>query len=101
MPGGVGDRAHRVERRERRAIGPLARHGVERVRDGEDAGAERDGVAGEPVGIAAAVETLVVAAHDPRGWAEEAEAREDRLAERRMLVHQAEFVGAERTRLLA
>src|SRR5436190_5791750 len=45
------------------AIRPVTRHRVERVRDGEDARAERNCVAFELVGIAAAVPALVVRAH--------------------------------------
>ena len=47
---------------QRLAVRAVARHGVERVGDGEDARGERDLLAGEPVGVAGAVVALVVAA---------------------------------------
>ena len=56
---------------------------VEDVGDVHDAGGERDRLAGEAVGIAAAVPPLVVAAHDPLGDLEDlrAAALEDPRAE--------------------
>src|SRR5215216_565066 len=44
-------------------VGPVARHRVEGVRDGQDPGGERDVLAREAVRIAEAVEALVVVAH--------------------------------------
>src|SRR6476620_1675293 len=46
------------------AVGPMARHRIERIRDGEDARAERNLFADEAVGIAAPIPALVVRAHD-------------------------------------
>src|SRR5689334_5922552 len=44
------------------AVGPVRRHRVERVGHRQDAGGERDLLTGEAVGVAAAVEALVMAA---------------------------------------
>ncbi len=48
---------------ERRPVGPPARHGVVAVDHAHGTGDQRDLVAGEAVGVAAAVEALVVVAH--------------------------------------
>ena len=50
----------------REAIGPVGGHRLEGVGDKDDARLERDLLAGEAVGIAAAVEALVVVAHPAR-----------------------------------
>src|SRR3954447_16929281 len=55
-------------------------HGVERVADGDDASAQGDLVAGEPVWIAAAVERLVRGADEPRGRGERGGRGDDPLA---------------------
>jgi hypothetical protein len=49
---------------ERRAVGPLAGHGVERIGHGHDAGGQRDLLTPQSVREPAAVEPLVVPPHD-------------------------------------
>ena len=49
-----------------RAVRAVLGHRVERVADGDDARAERDRLAAEAVGVAAAVPALVARAHDRR-----------------------------------
>ena len=67
------------------AIRPVARHGVERVGRARDARLERNLGALEPVGHAAAVEALVVRAHDVERARRVAEQRrENAPAEHRM-----------------
>ena len=51
--------------RHRFAIGPRGRHRVEGVAGGDDARLQRNRLAGQPIGIAAAVPALVRGAHDP------------------------------------
>src|ERR1700716_2304092 len=46
-------------------IGPMARHGIESVRDGEDTRAELNLLPNEAVGIPAPIPAFVVQAHDP------------------------------------
>ncbi len=43
-----------------------ARHGIERIADAHDAREARDPVAGQPVRVPAAVDSLVVTPHDRR-----------------------------------
>ena len=69
--------------RHRRAIRAVGDHGVVGVADGDDAGAERDVVAGEAVGVAGAVEPLVRGAHERRRGGEGGSAGEDPLADDR------------------
>src|SRR4029079_2393575 len=57
---GVGvELLERLLARDRQAVGPRRGHGREGVTDGDDAGCERDRVAGEPVRVARSVPALV------------------------------------------
>ena len=51
--------------RHRALVGAVGDHGVVGVADGHDAGAERDVLARQPVGVALAVPALVAGAHEP------------------------------------
>src|SRR5882672_9128175 len=54
----------RRRRRQRLAVGPVARQGVEHVDDADDLRQQRDAIAGQSVWIAAAVEPLMMMADD-------------------------------------
>src|SRR4029453_9810961 len=81
------------------AIRPVGGQGVVDVHHRDDAGADRDGGPPEPVRVAAAVEALVVVAHDQRTVAEELERRQDLRAGERMPAHLRPFVVGEWARL--
>ena len=65
-PRAAAQLVERLRVRQRRAVGAVGDHGVVGVADGDDAGAERDVVAGEAVGVAGAVEALVRGADERR-----------------------------------
>src|SRR5215207_11223599 len=69
--------AHRI------AVRALGGHGVEGVADGHDAGAERDLVPAQTVGIAAAVPALVARAHEPGNRPQRRRREQDALAYQR------------------
>src|SRR5262249_27700358 len=64
-------------------VDALGGHGVESIRDEDDPGAERDALAGEAVGVAAAVPALVMVEH-PVGDGVDAQAFEHPEADLRM-----------------
>jgi len=72
---------------------------VVRVADEDDARLERDLVAGDAVGIAAAVPALVAVAHDRPHRLEPIDRRDDPLAERGVRLDQATLLGGEPPRL--
>ncbi len=72
--------------RHRRAVGAVGRHRVVGVAGEEDAGAERDRLAGEAVGVAAAVPALVGGADDRPDRGEELDRPDDPLADDRVLL---------------
>src|SRR5206468_1776585 len=74
-------------------------HRVERVGDVDDAGAERDLLALEPVGVASAVEALVMVPDRGYRVVQEAEAVDDAGALVRVPLHQRPFVLGEARRL--
>src|SRR4029453_4709961 len=81
-------------------IGAVARHRVERVRDGEHTSRKRDARALETVGVAAAVPALVVRPHDAKALApQEPHAAEHLLAQDGVRLHQPLFLLVERLRL--
>ena len=90
---------HRLERRPPRLIAAVAGDRVVGVGDGDDARAERDVVALEPVGVARAVVALVVVAHhraDPR---QQLDVGDDAVADGRMAAHDAHLGVVELRRL--
>ena len=75
---GVGAQlVERLGRAAAAAVGPVGDHRVERVADRDDAGAERDLLAREAVGVAAAVPALVREAHERRELAQALDGLED------------------------
>src|SRR5687767_6519312 len=82
------------------AVRAVARHRVVRVAGEDDPAAHRNGVAGQAVGVAAAVPALVLVAHDPRYAPESRDRPEDALADDRMLLHQDPLVVVEWTVLV-
>jgi hypothetical protein len=70
----------------RLAVPAVGGHGLEGVRDEDDARLERDPVGGEAVGIAAAVVALVVMAH-PARLARHVGGADDVAAEERVALH--------------
>ena len=74
--------------------------GVVGVGDADDAGAERNVRAGEAVGIAGAVEELVMVKDDLLDAAEDAERLEDFCAEVDVGLHRLPLIGVERAALI-
>ena len=75
------------------------RHDLDRVRDGDDAGSERDLGCGEAVRIARAVPALVMVADDRPGRCEQVERLEQRVADLRMRLDDRALLLVERSRL--
>ena len=80
---------------QRPAIGTVARHRVERVRHGEDPGGEWDLVALQAVGIALAVEALVMVAGHVAHHLRQVELVEDVARDLGVLAHLLELVAVE------
>src|SRR4051812_40721321 len=74
-------------RRERLAVGAAADHRIVGVARADDARAERDFLAAQPVGIAAAVPALVSGTHEPRDRPHRLRRAEDALPRDRVLAH--------------
>src|SRR4029077_12998947 len=70
-------------------------HGVERVRDMDDAGSERNVLAVQPVRVTRAVEALVVVADGRHGVVQEAEAVDDPCALLGVALHERPLVGGQ------
>ena len=83
---------------ERRPVGPPARHGVVAVDHAHGAGDQRDLVAGQAVGVAAAVEALVVVAHAGHQLLVE-QRPHDLGADAGVLAHELPLFGGERPAL--
>ena len=77
----------------------IVRHGVESVGHREDARAQGDVLAPEPVGIAGAVPALVVMIDDGDGVPEKRHVLDETAAHRGMRPHDLPFVGGQRPRL--
>ena len=97
--GGAAELGERLLERPGGAVDPRRQHRVERVGDVDDAGAERDLLVPEPVGVAGAVEALVVMADRRHGVAEEAEAVDDARALVGVALHQRPLLLREARRL--
>ena len=82
------------------AIGPVAGHRVVGVYNGDDAGAERDAISFKTVGVASAVESLVVMLDDRVGHPEERHALTDLAAGVAVLFDDGVFVGCKLIGLL-
>ena len=83
----------------RRAVGPRGAHRVVAVGHGEDPGEERDRLALEPLGVALAVELLVVVEHAGQEVGDRLQAGEDAVADLDVLVDVLELLGGERPAL--
>src|SRR4051794_12147447 len=82
--GAVGDHRARLDDLGGGAVGADRRQRVEHVGHGEDPRRQRDGLAGQAVGVAGAVPALVVVAHDELGLAQEVDLAQDLPADERM-----------------
>src|ERR671931_773316 len=78
---------------ERALVGPIGRHRVPRVGEPDDVRLERHRLAGEPVGIAAAVPALVVMVDERHARAQPAELADDRGAVGRVALDRLELRG--------
>ena len=74
-------------------------HRVVGVADRNDAGAERNGDAGERIGIALAAEVLVRGAHEPGCGGQRGRAVEDALSDDGVAAHERPFLVVERAGL--
>src|SRR3954453_23156285 len=79
--GVLAELADRLAVVHRLSVGAVGDHRVVGVAGQDDAGADRDLLALEPIGVAAAVEALVLAADDARDPAEPRDRAEDALAD--------------------
>src|SRR5580692_7810666 len=79
------------------AVRAVANHGVERIGNGENTGAEGDLITFEAAGVAGAVVELLVSEDDFGGIAEERDADEHVVADFAVLAHDLFFVVGERT----
>ena len=89
----------RVRERQSLAIGAVADHGVQRVRDGENARAEGNLLALQAARIAGAVEEFLVSEDDFCGVAQEGNADQHVVADFAVLAHDLLFVIGERAGL--
>ena len=78
----------------------MRRERVVAIDDREHAGAERDLLSTEPVGLPAAVPVLVMVAHEERNRIRQRAGREERGADDRILLDALVFVLRERSRLV-
>src|SRR4051794_4143608 len=99
-PDGGADLLTRLVRGERAAVGAIGGHRVVGVADQDHARAERDRVAGEPVGVAAAVPVLVAVADEREHLGEEVDLGEDLGAHLDVALDLALLRLRERTRLV-
>jgi hypothetical protein len=90
---------HRLGPGQARPIGAIRRERVVNVGHRHDTRAQRDQLAAQPVGVAAAVVPLVVVPYDDRALREELERRDNLSAEDRMAAHHGPLLVAERTGL--
>ena len=77
------------------AVGAVADHGVERIGDGENAGAEGDLIAFEAARVAAPVEELLVSQDDFGGITQERDADEHVVADFAVRAHDLLFIVGE------
>src|SRR5205807_687039 len=96
---GLAKDGRRFFLRSPRAVGAIARDRVVSIGDSDDPSQQWDGVAGESVGIPAAVEVLVMVPDDREQGRRRLERADDLFADQRMLLHQLQLVGAERAGL--
>ena len=81
-------------------VGAPAHDDLERVGRGDDVRLDRDRVTGELLGVAGAVEALVVRPHDRHEVAQRLDRREDRPTDRGVGAHDHPLVGAQRAGLV-
>jgi taurine--2-oxoglutarate transaminase len=85
--------------RARRLVRPSVRHRVKRVGDPHDPRLQRDVLAAKSIGIARAIDILVMPAGDPSRDLEALALGEDLGSPHRVAPHDLPFVGSERSRL--
>src|SRR5512133_1027793 len=90
----------RLLRREGVAVAAIAGHRVPGVAREDDAGPERDALAGQAVGVAAAVPAFVAGAPDPADGAQRLGRADDALADDRVLADEAPLGVVERAGLV-
>jgi hypothetical protein len=98
--GAAHELGDRVIVRHGRAVRAVRGHRVVGVAGEDDAAAERDLLAGEPVGVAGAVEALVLVADDARHAAHAGDGAQDALADDRVLAHDVPLLAGQRARLV-
>ena len=95
LPAPLRSSASAASVRHRRAPGTVGEHRVEGVADRDDARAERDVLAGQAVGVPAAVEVLAAGAHERGDGLQAAGAQEDALGDDGMVAHVGALLGAQ------
>ena len=80
-------------------VGAIGRHGVVCIGNRRDARRQRNLIALEPVGVALAVDALVVGAYDGQAWPERLEGRADVIAARGVRPNVCHFLIRELARL--
>ncbi len=91
--------AARVVERRGRFVRARRRDRIEHVDDADDLGQQRNLLAAQPIGIAAAVEPLMVMAHDRPRALQRSKRAAQAIADHRVLLHDLEFLRGERTAL--
>ena len=89
-----------VAARERTSIGPIGRERIETIDHGQDASAERDLIAREPVGIAGAVPVFMMVTHNRHHGIREVHAGENIGTDLRVFFHGGVFGVGEPARLV-
>ena len=99
-PGAAPELGQRVGALHRAPVRAVGGHRVPGVADRDHARAERDRVAGEAVGVAAAVEALVARAHELRDVGQRRRGGQDALADERVAAHERPLVLVQRPGLV-
>jgi len=89
-----------LRERQRFAVGPIGGHGVKGITGMNDSRLDGDLLALQPIGIAAAIPAFVLGSDDGTQGSQERHGSEDAFTNDRVLAHDREFFGCERTRLL-
>src|SRR3954447_26234454 len=97
LRGEANDLAESVANRERFAIWPLARHGIESIGKSDDADRHRDVLHHQAVGISRTIATLMVRAHDLRNARPgELYTADNLMSHNRVIRHLAKLFGIKR-----
>src|SRR5439155_21324979 len=86
--------------RQRFAVAPIGGNGVKGITGMNDSRLDGDLLALQPIGIAAAIPAFVLGSDDGTQGSQERHGSEDAFTNDRVLAHDREFFGCERTRLL-